>query len=143
MHQRPVADIIRHEALRAAPAETVLDVARRMAGRKDSCILVCDGDELAGIFTERDLLVRVVAAGRDPAATRIDEVMTPDPDSVDSRTSVADAIRRMDECGYRHLPVVDAGRIVGALSFRELPLVEKAHMQPELDARHALAERMW
>jgi CBS domain-containing protein len=114
-----------------------------MAEHCCSSILICEGEHLRGIFTERDLLVRVVAAGLDPYRTKLGEVMTPNPDTIDGGAPVVEAIRRMDECSYRHLPVIENGKILGVVSMRDLPLDDLARMQPELDQRHALAERMW
>jgi CBS domain-containing protein len=144
MPNRAVRECLkRDEALRGKANETVQALARRMAEACCSSILICDGERLRGIFTERDLLVRVVAAGLDPSRTPVGEVMTADPDTIDGSAPVVEAIRRMDECSYRHMPVVDGGRVVGVVSWRDLPFEERAGMQPELDQRHTLAERMW
>jgi CBS domain-containing protein len=144
MPNRPVCECIRRkEPLVASGGETVRQAAQRMAQACCSSILICDGDRLRGIFTERDLLVRVVAAGRDPAATPLHEVMTADPDTIQATAPVIEAIRRMDEFSYRHMPVLDAGRVVGVISWRDLPFEDRTKLQPELDQRHSLAERMW
>ena len=88
-------------------------VARRQAG-----VLVVDGDgRLAGIFTERDVLMRVVGAGRDPVRTRIGEVMTRDPEALPLRARVAHALHSMAVAGYRTIPVVDeSGRPTGVVT---------------------------
>ena len=125
------------------PRRRLQKVAERMAEACCSSILLCTGGRLDGIFTERDLLVRVVAAGLDPATTTVGSVMTRDPDRIDAAAPVIEAIRRMDEGNFRHLPVVDGDRIVGVISWRDLPFEERAGMQSELDQRHQLAERMW
>jgi CBS domain-containing protein len=144
MPRRPVRECIhRHEPLRARPDDTVQDAAKRMAEACCGSILVCDGEKLAGIFTERDLLVRVVAAGLEPPKTRICDVMTADPDTIEGSEPVVEAIRRMDEFSYRHLPVIERGRLIGIISWRDLPREERQLMQPELEQRHTLAERMW
>ena len=102
------------------------------------------GDELLGIFTERDLLDRVAAAGKDLGGTRLAEVMTKDPDTIGADAPVEEAIRKMDEFGYRYLPVVDGdGKVIGVLSTRHLPFGEVLNMRWELDERHRLAERTW
>ena len=69
--------------------------------------------------------------------------MTADPDTIDGAAPVIEAIRRMDEFSYRHMPVVERGRVIGVISWRDLPYEERSRMQPELDQRHTLAERMW
>ena len=144
MSSRPIRECIKRDMpLRGRAQETVYDAVVRMAEACCSSILICEGDRLCGIFTERDLLVRVVAAGLEPAQTRIGEVMTIEPDTIEATAPVVEAIRRMDECNYRHMPVVERGRLIGVVSWRDLPYEEQAVMQPELDQRHALAERMW
>jgi CBS domain-containing protein len=144
MLKRPVHECIkRDEPLCAKADDTVYDAAVRMAEHCCSSILICDGKRLTGIFTERDLLVRVVAAGLDPTRTKLVEVMSHDPDTIDGSEPVVEAIRRMDEFNYRHLPVMEEGRLLGVVALRDLPLEDLSLMQPELDQRHALAERMW
>ena len=144
MIMTPVREIIqRDQPLVGRPEDTVQAAAEEMAEHGCGSILVCDGEKLAGIFTERDLLVRVIAAGLEPPKTKLGDVMTADPDTVDASTPVVEAIRRMDEFGYRHVPVMERGRVIGVVSWRDLPRDERAMMQPELERRHTLAERMW
>src|SRR5207249_8770227 len=94
----------------------VADAVRLMRWKKTGCLLVTRGSRLAGIFTERDLLTRVLAPGRS-LDTPMSVCLTPDPVTVHPRDPVRTAIRRMEKGGYRHLPVVDeSGRPVGVLS---------------------------
>jgi CBS domain-containing protein len=148
MRKRPVRSILRRhrlgpELVAARADETVCAAAKRMAENKCGSILIMDSERLLGIFTERDLLVRVVATGRDPAETRLDEVMTTDIETIDGDDSIEEAIRRMDEGAFRHLPVVDSHRVLGVLSIRDIPILELGSMAKELDERHRLAERIW
>jgi CBS domain-containing protein len=146
MHKRPVRSILRRlgpDLVAARADETVCDAARRMAENKCGSILIMDRERLLGIFTERDLLVRVVATGRNPAETRLDEVMTTDIETIDGDESIEEAIRRMDEGAFRHLPVVDSERVLGVLSVRDIPILDMGSMAKELDERHRLAERIW
>ena len=144
MPQRPVRAILsRPNIVCMHPSESVRVAAQRMTAENCGSILVMDGRRLLGIFTERDLLRRVVAAGLDVERTTVAEVMTADPDTIDADEPVAEVIRRMDEFGYRHLPVTELGRPVGVVSIRDLPFGDVAAMQPELEERHALAERIW
>jgi CBS domain-containing protein len=144
MATRPVREIItRDRPLVGRTNDTVRTAAKKMAEHGCGSILVCDGGKLRGIFTERDLLVRVVAAGRDAAKTKLVEVMTPEPDTIESSQPVVEAVRRMDECGYRHLPVLEGNRLLGVITPRDVPLDIIARLQPELEQRHLLAERMW
>jgi CBS domain-containing protein len=144
MTQRPVRECIRRaEPLVAAPGDSVRAAVKQMAEHACSSILVCEGGQLLGIFTERDLLVRVVAAGLGPDGTKLEEVMSAGPDTIEAGEPVVEAIRRMDEFNYRHLPVVEGGKILGVVSLRDLPFDDVARMKPELDQRHDLAERIW
>ena len=144
MSARPVRECIaRDKPLIGSADETVHAVAVRMAEVRCSSILLCEGDELQGIFTERDLLMRVVAAGLDPAKTLVGQVMTRDPDRIEASAPVIEAIRRMDEGCFRHMPVVEGNQIIGVVSWRDLPFDCRIDMQSELEQRHELAERKW
>ena len=144
MGKQCVREIInRDQPLVGRPDDTVQAAAARMAERCRGSILVCDGDRLRGIFTERDLLARVVAAGHEPARTRLAEVMTPDPETIEGSEPAIEAVRRMDEGCYRHLPVLEGGRVLGVVSLRDMPFAVIARAHPELEQRHALAERLW
>jgi CBS domain-containing protein len=99
------------------PVEQAVDLMRR---EKVGCVLVADGPRLMGIFTERGLLRRVLALGK-PMTIPVSECMTPDPVAVHPKEPISGAVRRMEEGGYRHLPVVDeADRPVGILSVRRI-----------------------
>jgi CBS domain-containing protein len=144
MATRPVREIItRDRPLVGRTNDTVRTAAKKMAEHGCGSILVCNGEQLRGIFTERDLLVRVVAAGRDAARTKLAEVMTPEPDTIDGSEPVVEAVRRMDECCYHHLPVLEGNRLLGMITLRDVPLEVMVRLQPELEQRHLLAERMW
>jgi len=106
--------------LQVAPTQTVGEALGLMRRDRVGCILVCQDDRLVGIFTERDLMRRVLAAGK-PLSVPVGECMTPNPAFVQSKDSVGSALRRMEEGGYRHLPVVDeVGRAVGILSVKRI-----------------------
>jgi CBS domain-containing protein len=106
--------------LRVRPEQTVGEAVALMRQHEVGCVLVCAGDDLRGIFTERDLMRRVLAAGR-PLSVPVSDCMTPDPVVVHRNESISTAVRRMEEGGYRHLPVVDlAGRPLGVLSVKRI-----------------------
>jgi CBS domain-containing protein len=119
------------------------DAAKVMKENDVGSIVVLNGERLVGIFTERDAVNRVVASACDPATTPIDRVMTRDPDVVSPDDPVSEAIRKMDEFRYRHLPVVEQGRLIGVLSVRDLSLRDLASMAYELDTRHNFSEHGW
>jgi CBS domain-containing protein len=106
--------------LRVSPTQTVAEAVRLMRQEKVGSLVVCDGDRIVGIFTERDLLRRVLSAGK-PLTLLVSECMTRNPVVVDRKETVGAAVRRMEEGGYRHLPVVDeAGLLVGILSVKRI-----------------------
>jgi CBS domain-containing protein len=105
---------------RIAPSRTVQEAVDIMRQDRIGCLIVCEGNKIVGIFTERDLLRRVLAPGK-PLTTPISACMTPDPEVVDPKQPVAAAVRRMEEGGYRHLPVVDeAGNLTGVVSVKRI-----------------------
>ena len=106
--------------LRMGPTQTVAEAVRLMRHEKVGCLLVCEGEKLVGILTERDLMRRVLATGK-PLTSAVAECMTPYPVVVDRKEPVGAVIRRMEEGGYRHLPVVDeGGHVVGILSVKRI-----------------------
>ena len=121
MKAHPVGSLLTdRELLTAAPHTNVLFAARAMADAHVGSILILDGDKLVGIFTERDLLVRVVAADLNPRNTQLAVVMTADPVVIESGKPLFDAIRLMDENGFRHLPVIDKGELIGLVSIGDV-----------------------
>jgi CBS domain-containing protein len=106
--------------LRVGAAQTVAEVVALMRRDQVGSVLVCEGERLVGIFTERDLMRRVLAAER-PLTLPVSECMTPHPVVVHPKEPIGAAVRRMEEGGYRHLPVVDdAGRPLGVLSVKRI-----------------------
>ena len=83
-------------------------------------IIVKDAETVVGIFTERDVLTRIVAAGRDPKTTTVSEVMTPDFLSITQVTSVEDAMQMMTDKRVRHLPVIDDQQLIGLISIGDV-----------------------
>jgi CBS domain-containing protein len=102
------------------PSQTVAEAVALMRREQVGCLLVCEAERVVGIFTERDLMRRVLAAGK-PLTGRVADFMTPGPVVVHPKEPVGAAVQRMEEGGYRHLPVVDeAGRPVGVLSVKRI-----------------------
>jgi CBS domain-containing protein len=139
MVRRLIAEVIGNQQLLTLPrTASVRDAARAMRERHVGSVLIAAADRLEGIFTERDMVFRVVAEGRDPDATALADVMTADPDVLPPQASALDALRRMQDGGYRHLPIIESGRIVGIVSrgdFRGLEL-------DRLDEETGLWERL-
>src|SRR5262249_24899523 len=108
------------EARKVAPAQTVAEAVALMRRYKVGCLLVCEGRKWAGIFPERALPRRVLAPGL-PLTVPVSACLTPVPVTVGPKESISTAIRRMEEGGYRHLPVVDASGVpLGVLSAKRV-----------------------
>ena len=112
--------------------QSVAEVARAMAGFHVGAILVLKGDELAGIFSERDLMVRVVLERRDPELTAVREVMTADVCTIDEGATPEQAMEAMQSHNCRHLPVTRDGHVVAFLSMRDLMNYEVARQTEEI-----------
>jgi CBS domain-containing protein len=129
---RRIANVVRQGELhQLPPSATVFAAACLMKAKSCGAVAIARSGRLEGIFTERDLVNRVVAGGLDPAHTSLDKVMTRDPDCVRADSSVAEALRMMEDGGYRHLPVVEGGRLVGMVSRRDFFGEEKAQIEHE------------
>jgi citrate synthase len=128
-----VADLMSTPVVTASPDEKVAEAAARMHAHRVGSVVVVDGDRAIGILTERDL-VRLAAAGADTGTPRVREWMTPHPDTVAPDLPAADAFAGLAERGYRHIPVVDGGRLVGIVSMRDLLRV--AQVQPADQLAH-------
>jgi len=101
-----------------SPDTVVADAAKRMAAKNTGAALVMEDDVLIGIFTERDALFRVLAKGLDAQATPLRQVMTPKPATLAPQTSYGHALLLMHERGFRHVPVVEGGRVLGIIAAR-------------------------
>jgi CBS domain-containing protein len=96
----------------AALGESVATAARRIRDHHVGCLVVTRGDRPIGILTDRDIAIRVVAEGRDPSTTRIDEILTYDPLTLHDTDTIDSAARSMREHGVRRLPIVDVEGVV-------------------------------
>ena len=114
---------------------TVIEAARAMTAKKVGAVLVTTGSgRLAGIFTERDLMSRVVVARKDPERTTLRDVMTRDVFSVGVDAEVKSVRSELQQRHIRHLPVVVEGRVVGILSLRDLLRADIDEMSIEVQA---------
>src|SRR5260370_7627323 len=119
---------------------TVAAAALLMKQNRIGALLVVDGGRLAGIFTERDALFRVVAEGRDPSATRISEVMTRNPRTIEADRPFGHALHLMYEGGFRHVPVVEDTRPIGMVSARDALRPDLQQFIPDLPTRTHIPE---
>ena len=104
--------------------QTVRQAVEIMAAHNIGAVPVIDRERVAGIFTERDLMTRVIAVGRDPATVPVAEVMSSDLIVAELSDSHEDCLRKMKQAGVRHLLVLDGGGLAGIVSLRDLLLVE-------------------
>jgi len=102
------------------PDTAVAECVRKMSAEKIGALMVMDGERLAGIFTERDALNKVLAAGLDARSTKVSEVMTKDPCCVPPTTTVGAAMELVTKRRFRHLPIVENGKLVAVVSSGDL-----------------------
>lgn len=118
---KQLAELIENRPLvHVAMTDNVGDVARRMREKNVGAVAVLDGGKLVGIFSERDVVTRVVAENRDAALTPIGVVMTKDLIVADPGDEIDDAVEKMVAGNCRHLPVVKGGNLLGMISIRDL-----------------------
>ncbi len=126
-----VYDLINTQDTYQADAnQMVLDVAQAMVDRNIGAVPVLSEGRLIGIFSERDLMKRVVVEGRDPRTTRVEAVMTDDPLTVSPDESLETCMILMRRHGFRHLPVCEGQQLRGIVSLRDIllhDLNEKDH----------------
>jgi CBS domain-containing protein len=122
---KTVGEIVRGRTLLHVQAKTtVFEAAEFMSENRIGAVPVLDGGHLVGVFSERDLMTRVVVPGRDPHETSIREVMTQDLVIAQASDTHEHAVAQMAQRGCRHLPVVESENLLGFLSLRDLLQVE-------------------
>ena len=125
-----VADLLRNRPLRwIEPGASARDACRKLRDHRIGALAVCRDGELVGIVSERDMIVRIAAVSRVLDETSVDDVMTPDPQTIDIGSDVAEALERMLDGHFRHLPVLDEGRPVGMISMRDIPAENRFLLQ--------------
>jgi CBS domain-containing protein len=105
-------------------SQSVFDVARFMVERNIGAVPVLERGKLVGIFSERDIMKRVLVEGKDPRKEKVADVMTPNPLVVTADESFEKCMMLMKQHGFRHLPIVEEQKLVGLLSLRDLLLHE-------------------
>jgi len=132
-----VADLLKHKHGQSTyalpPTSSAAEAIRLMTRHGIGAVLVTSPDGLEGIVTDRDVMTRVVEPGRDPASTRLDEVMTSRPRTVRAGDRAARALDLMTKDGYRHVPVVDGRAVLGVLSMRDLNAWLMAELREQAD----------
>ncbi len=141
MPHRLIRTIIENQEILTAPSTTtVRDAARLMKQHKTGALLVCDKRRLVGVFTERDALFRVTAGECDPKTTLLADVMTPNPRTIGADKPLGHALHMMYEGGFRNVPVVENGRLIGLVSAHHALGPELKEFVSEMDQRENIAE---
>lgn len=127
---KQIAEIIEDQVLTVIePGLTVRNAAQTMAERNIGAVAVVHSGKLAGIFSERDIMARVVAKGLNPDDTLVDHVMSKELVVADPSDDLDDALQKMYSIRARHLPVIQNGKLVGMVSIRDLLEVDDAHQR--------------
>jgi CBS domain-containing protein len=143
MQTRSIRSVIAGHQLHAVTSDTsVLAAAQRMVEHHVAALPVLEKGALAGVFTERDALSRVLVKGLDPARTPVGKVMSLRPVTVNSDKSLLHALIMMADNGFRHLPVVDDGELVGMVSVRDALGPELSELARSLEQRDQLVENL-
>jgi len=128
-----IDDLIKdHEPHTITADQTVIEASRQMVANNIGAVPVLRAGELVGIFSERDIMKRVVAEGRDPARTLVSEVMTAHPLTVDIRDSIEHCMVLMKEHAFRHLPICDGKKLKGIVSLRDILLRDLTEKDEEV-----------
>lgn len=144
MPKRIISNIIAGRPLvSGSPDMTVRGACRLMAENKIGALLVIHNNRIAGIFTERDALNKVLAAGLDPDATKVAEVMVRDPRTIREDKPLSYALQFMADGGFRHVPVIDAdGAPLGMVSARDALGKDMVQLEQDLAFREHLEENI-
>jgi len=138
-----ICDLIKdQETCQADMGHTVLETVRAMVERNIGAVPVIHSGKLVGIFSERDLMRRVVAEGRDPRSTCMAEVMTDDPLAVGPGEDLETCMALMRRHGFRHLPVCHEGQLVGMVSLRDILLHDLNEKDDEVRMMRAYIHSM-
>jgi CBS domain-containing protein len=133
-----IYDLVRgHQTFHADVEQIVMEVAQRMVEHNIGAVPVLNKGRLAGIFSERDLMRKVVVEGRDPRATRVGEVMTPNPYVVPPDEDLETCLIVMKQHGFRHLPICDGERLLGLVSLRDILAHDLDEKDGEVQAMRA------
>ncbi|MFD2261479.1 cyclic nucleotide-binding/CBS domain-containing protein [Lacibacterium aquatile] len=137
MQRRIVPDIVSDQQRYTLVTEdmTVRATAEIMAEKRIGAVMVAKAGKLIGVFSERDILNRVVAKGLDPQAVKIADVMTRNPQTVSPDVTVGEALDLMQSRGFRHLPILDGERIVAICSIRDLFAAVNEELTEDLKQR--------
>jgi CBS domain-containing protein len=127
-----IRDVMTPDPATCEPDDSIVEAARAMRDGDFGAVVVVENDQVRGILTDRDIVVRAVADGKDPGATEVGEVFTTDPTTLSPDDGIEDAVEAIRQADVRRLPVVDGTKIVGIVSIGDLAVAR--------DERSALAD---
>jgi len=134
---KKLREIMRYGFLFVVQRDVVVaEAVRMMATHNVGIVAVLDGERLIGVFSERDVVQRVLAKGLEPSKTPIKDVMTPELVVADVDEDYQSAMRKMDQANIRHLPVVSGGRLLSVISIRDLMRVDMQDKGEEIRYLH-------
>ena len=138
MAQQIITDVISNQSLMTLGTDsTVREASKIMGLKKISAILILEDENLIGIVTERDMTAKVLATKLDPDTTTLKTIMTADPDTLRPTDPPASALELMNSKGYRHLPILDEGKLKGIVSIRDLYSFFVHQLKEDLRQREA------
>lgn len=118
--EHTMSDIMNKKVVTISSDDTVADAVKKMKANRIGAVVVTDDSKITGIFSERDVVLRVVAEGKDPGAMRMTDVMTKNPKTLHPKTSVFEAFELTQEGKFRHIPIVENDSLVGIVSVRDI-----------------------
>jgi CBS domain-containing protein len=127
-----IRDLMAESPAKVEPSDSVEDAAKKMRENDVGALLVVEDEELKGIVTDRDIVIKAVAEGDKPGKAKVEDVCTAETTTIEADASIDDAIKAMRENDVRRLPVVDDGKPVGIVSLGDLAI--------ERDESSALAD---
>ena len=127
-----IRDVMTSNPATCKPDDSSVDAARAMRDGDFGAVVVVDNDQVRGILTDRDIVVRVVAEGKDPSSTEVRQAFTTDPTTLSPNASIDDAVAAMREANVRRVPVVEGSKVVGIVSIGDLAVAR--------DEKSALAD---
>ena len=127
-----IRDVMTADPATFEPGDKVSDAAKAMSKGDFGAVVVCENDQVRGILTDRDIVVRAIAEGKDPKTTEIGAIFTTDPTTLSPDDGIDDAVTALREANVRRLPVVEGSRVVGIVSIGDLAVAR--------DEKSALAD---
>ena len=135
---KPISDLVSERPLYSiTPNKTVAEAAQFMAEKNIGALPVVEEGRLVGIFSERDIITRVIAKGVDPAATTVHGVMTSNITVADADETHASCLKKMQQVHCRHLPIVSGEQLIGMVSLRDLLMMDLDEKEQNLEYLHS------